>query len=182
MLIILDRDGVINFDSDSYIKSPDEWIAIPGSIEAIADLSKAGHTIVVATNQSGLNRQLYTLKTLQKIHQKMFSAVEALDGKIEKIYFCPHRPDENCLCRKPKPGMLLQIQKDFNVTHDDMIFVGDSDRDYYAAKAIDCEFILVKTGNGEKTAIQLHHITYSFDNLSSFSAALISGRILNHRF
>jgi D-glycero-D-manno-heptose 1,7-bisphosphate phosphatase len=148
MLFILDRDGVINFESPDYIKTPDEWIPIPGSIEAIAQLSKAGHTIVIATNQSGLGRGLYDHATLEKIHQKMIDAVEALDGKISKIYFCPHHPDDHCDCRKPKPGMLLQIMKDFSVTPDQMIFIGDSERDYGAALDVGCSFVLVMTGNG----------------------------------
>src|SRR3990167_433322 len=155
MFIILDRDGVINFESPDYIKSPDEWIPIPGSIEAIAQLSKAGHTVVIATNQSGLSRGLYDHTMLQKIHQKMIDAVEALGGTIKKIYFCPHHPDENCHCRKPKPGMLQQIMRDFSVTADQMIFIGDSCRDYEAAQKIGCRFLLVKTGNGKKAAEKL---------------------------
>src|SRR3990167_8124842 len=109
MLFILDRDGVINFESPDYIKSPDEWIPIPGSIEAIAQLSKAGHTVVIATNQSGLGRGLYSVETLAKIHRKMSDAVGVLGGKINHIYFCPHHPDDNCNCRKPKSGMLQHI-------------------------------------------------------------------------
>ena len=154
MLIILDRDGVINFDADNYIKSPDEWIPIPGSINAVAQLSKK-YAVVVATNQSGVNRGLYSLATLEKIHQKMISEIEKAGGKIEKIYFCPHRPDENCNCRKPKPGMLLQIQKDFNVKNNEMIYIGDSFKDYEAAVAVGCKFILVLTSNGVDTQKQL---------------------------
>ncbi len=155
MLFILDRDGVINFESPDYIKSPDEWIPIPGSIEAIAQLSKAGHTVVIATNQSGLARGLYDHAMLEKIHQKMIDAVESLGGKISKIYFCPHHPDDNCNCRKPKPGMLQQIMQDFSVTADQIIFIGDSKRDYEASQAISCRFILVKTGNGKIFADKL---------------------------
>lgn len=155
MFIILDRDGVINFDSDNYIKSPDEWIPIPGSIEAIALLTKANYKIVIATNQSGVNRGLFSLETLQKIHQKMIGAIESAGGKVEKIYFCPHRPDENCNCRKPKPGMLQQIQRDFQLKSDEMIYVGDSFKDYEAAQAVGCEFFLVRTGNGKKSEQQL---------------------------
>src|SRR3990167_3048175 len=106
MLIILDRDGVINFDSPDYIKSPDELIPIPGSIEAIVKLTQAGFPIVVATNQSGVNRGLFSLKVLNDIHQKMISHIVNAGGKIDGIYFCPHTPAENCDCRKPKPGML----------------------------------------------------------------------------
>lgn len=155
MLIILDRDGVINYDSPDYIKSPDEWIPIPGSIEAIAALTKAGNGVVIATNQSGVNRRLFSLEALNNIHQKMINAIESLGGKLEKIYFCPHSPNENCHCRKPKPGMLQQIQKDFNVKNNEMIYVGDSVKDFKVAKAVGCEFILVRTGNGKKTQKQL---------------------------
>ena len=160
MLFILDRDGVINFESPDYIKSPDEWIPIPGSIEAIAQLSKAGHTVVIATNQSGLSRGLYDHTMLQKIHQKMIDAVEALGGTIKKIYFCPHHPDENCHCRKPKPGMLQQIMQDFSVTADQMIFIGDSERDYDAACAVGCRFMLVETGNGGKFQKTLGNVPF----------------------
>ena len=155
MLIILDRDGVINFDSPDYIKTPDEWIPFPGSIDAIAELSQAGHKIVIATNQSGVNRGLFSLDVLQKIHEKMKQVVELRGGKIEKIYFCPHRPDENCDCRKPKPGMLKQIQTDYHIQNNEMIFIGDSQKDYEAARAIDCKFILVRTGNGLTAEMQL---------------------------
>lgn len=164
MLYILDRDGVLNFESTAYIKSPDEWIPIPGSIEAAARLSKAGNRIVIATNQAGVGRGLFSLDMLEKIHQKMLSVIASHGGKIEKIYFCPHAPVENCHCRKPKPGMLLQIQKDFNLKSSEMIFIGDSDRDYQAANAVGCEFILVKTGNGMETAKTMKDVKV-FDDL-----------------
>src|SRR3990167_2316329 len=151
MLIILDRDGVINFDSDNYIKSPDEWIPIPGSIEAIALLTKAKYKMVIATNQAGVNRGKFSLETLQKINQKMLTTIESSGGKIEKIYFCPHHPDENCECRKPKTKMFQDIQRDFNVDATNMIYIGDSEKDFLVAQKIGCEFFLVRTGNGEKT-------------------------------
>lgn len=166
MFFILDRDGVINFESTAYIKSPDEWIPIPGSIEAVSLLSKAGNKIVIATNQAGVGRGLFTLEMLEKIHQKMISLIESHGGKIEKIYFCPHAPIENCDCRKPKPGMLLQIQRDFRLKNSEIIFIGDSDRDYQAAKAVGCEFILVKTGNGAR-AVQTLKDVKVFDDLAS---------------
>lgn len=161
MLIILDRDGVINFESPDYIKSPEEWIPISGSIEAIAKLSQAGHTIVIATNQSGLARGLYDLAMLDRIHQKMIDLVEKCGGKISKIYFCPHHPDDNCDCRKPKPGMLLQIMKDFSVAADQIIFIGDSVRDYEAARAVGCAFMLVMTGNGRDAIKKIDGIPVS---------------------
>src|SRR3989338_4932304 len=170
MLIILDRDGVINFDSDNYIKSPDEWIPIPGSIEAIALLTKAKYKMVIATNQAGVNRGKFSLETLQKIHQKMLTTIESSGGKIEKIYFCPHHPDENCDCRKPQPGMFYQIQRDFKIKSDDMIYVGDSLKDYEVAQKIGCTFFLVRTSNGikkEKTLTPSSKVKI-FDDLISF--------------
>lgn len=155
MLFVLDRDGVINHESDQFIKTPDEWIPIAGSVEAIAALHKAGHIVVIATNQSGVSRTLFSLETLEKIHQKMITAVEAQNGKIDRIYFCPHVPEDHCLCRKPLPGMLQQIQRDYGVQYADMIAIGDSLRDLQAAKAVGCRLVLVKTGNGKKTLQQL---------------------------
>src|SRR3989344_4486862 len=113
MLVILDRDGVVNYESPTYIKSPEEWRALPGSLEAIATLNAAGHKVVVATNQSGIGRGYYSLATLEAIHQKMKEELARAGGCIEGIYFCPHIPEENCECRKPKPGLLLQIANDF---------------------------------------------------------------------
>ena len=155
MLFVLDRDGVINIESDKFIKSPDEWIPIANSIKAIAQLSQAGHRVVVATNQSGVNRKLLSLDTLGLIHQKMIDVIEAVGGKIEKIYFCPHLPDENCECRKPKPGLLHDIHRDFQVPFNEMIVIGDSLRDLQAGELLGCQLVLVKTGNGKKTLSQL---------------------------
>src|SRR3990167_6730126 len=151
MLLVLDRDGVINFESPAYIKSPEEWLPIPGSIAAIGQLSHAKHKIVIATNQAGVGRGYYTLETLDAIHQKMLSMIAAAGGTIEHVYFCPHHPDEKCACRKPKPGMLLQIQRDFQISGKEMLFIGDSMRDYEASKAANCAFILVRTGFGRET-------------------------------
>src|SRR3989338_9777955 len=128
---------------------------------------RASHP-VIATNQSGVNREIFSKESLQHIHQKMRTLIENAGGKIEKIYFCPHRPDENCLCRKPKPGLLHQIQRDFQVPFSEMIFVGDSDRDWEAAKAVGCPFVLLRTGNGEKTA-KLFTYTEIYDNLLAFA-------------
>jgi D-glycero-D-manno-heptose 1,7-bisphosphate phosphatase len=161
MLIILDRDGVINFESPDYIKSPEEWHPIPGSIEAIAKLSRAGYIVVLATNQSGLARGLYDRAMLDCIHQKMIDLVEQHGGKITKIYFCPHHPDDHCDCRKPKPGMLLQIIKDFSTTVDQLFFIGDSVRDYDAAAAVGCRFILVMTGNGSDAIKKINDASVS---------------------
>ena len=154
-LVILDRDGVINFDSDAYIKTPDEWIPIPGSLEAIASLHQAGFTVVVATNQAGVGRGLFNLVALTSIHNKMQTAIEAAGGKLAGIFYCPHAPDHHCDCRKPKPGLLRQIEKQFGVTVKGMPTIGDSLRDLEAAQAVGARAILVRTGNGEQTLKQL---------------------------
>lgn len=150
-LIILDRDGVINFDSKEYIKSPDEWQPIPGSLEAIATLNQHGYTVVIATNQSGIARQLYDEVMLEKIHQKMHLFLEKVGGKIDRIFYCPHQTQDNCTCRKPKPGLLQQIADFYQVSLANVPFVGDSWRDIQAAQAINAIPILVLSGNGEKT-------------------------------
>lgn len=165
-LIILDRDGVINQESPHYIKSPDEWIEIPNSTSAIGLLTKAGYRSVIATNQSGVNRGLFSRHMLDKIHEKMLSLVHAAGGKIDGIYFCPHKPDENCDCRKPKPGLLQQIQHDFNLTPQQMLMVGDSQRDYEATQTFGCEFVLVRTGNGSD--LVLPDSVPVFDDLLAF--------------
>ncbi|WP_281647330.1 D-glycero-beta-D-manno-heptose 1,7-bisphosphate 7-phosphatase [Parendozoicomonas sp. Alg238-R29] len=150
-LVILDRDGVINEDSDDYIKSPDEWHPIPGSIEAIAKLSQAGYTVAVATNQSGIGRGYYSLETLQAMHHKMNSLVKAAGGKISCICFCPHTPDDHCDCRKPKPGLVHQIEKQLSCNAKGAWFVGDTAKDIEVAQACDCQPVLVNTGKGQRT-------------------------------
>ncbi|OGT46937.1 MAG: D-glycero-beta-D-manno-heptose-1,7-bisphosphate 7-phosphatase [Gammaproteobacteria bacterium RIFCSPHIGHO2_12_FULL_38_11] len=168
MLFILDRDGVINFESEDYIKSPDEWHAIPGSLKAIAMLTQAGHQIAVATNQSGVGRKLFSDAMLKKIHQKMLNEVEKSGGKINKIYYCPHTPNDYCDCRKPKTGLLKEIFKDFKINPADTILIGDNLRDLEAGANMGCQLILVKTGHGELTAKNLsafHHDVLIFDNL-----------------
>lgn len=149
--IILDRDGVINYDSDQYIKSPDEWLPIPRSLEAIALLNRAGFRVLVATNQSGVARGYYDLETLDQIHEKMMRELAAVGGYVEEIFFCPHHPDENCHCRKPKPGLLQQIQAKYPLVLAETYFIGDSLADLGAAEAAGCKSLLVKTGNGIKT-------------------------------
>jgi D-glycero-D-manno-heptose 1,7-bisphosphate phosphatase len=148
MLIILDRDGVINEDSKDYIKSPAEWLPIPNSLEAIAKLNRAGHTVVVATNQSGLSRDLFSQQDLDAIHQKMHDTLAAVGGHVDGIFYCPHHPDDHCDCRKPKPGLLLQIAARFHSDFSDALMVGDAERDIACAKAVNCKAVLVKTGKG----------------------------------
>ncbi len=175
MLIILDRDGVINLDSPDYIKSPQEWHAIEGSLTAIAKLNNAGFTVVIATNQSGVGRGYYDAETLRAIHQKMQDELYSLGGHIDKIYYCPHTPEDNCSCRKPKPGMLYQIQQDFPMLFPEAIFVGDSWRDIQAAQAVCCKAVLVKTGNGKKTLSMHPKLTCIpvYKNLTEFVNTLL---------
>lgn len=149
--IVLDRDGVINEDSDEYIKSPDEFIPIAGSLEAIARLSQAGWRIAVATNQSGIARGYYDLATLQRIHDKLYRQLSQLGGQIEAIFFCPHGPDDDCNCRKPKPGLFQEIENRLQVSLEGAPAVGDSLRDLQAAQAVGAKPILVRTGKGERT-------------------------------
>jgi D-glycero-D-manno-heptose 1,7-bisphosphate phosphatase len=150
-LVILDRDGTINHDSDQYIKSPSEWRPIKGSLEAIARLTQAGWRVVVATNQSGIGRGLFDMATLNAIHGAMHRAVHLAGGRIDAIFFCPHAGDANCECRKPKPGMLLEIAKRMNVELAGVPMVGDSLRDLQAAAAAGARPVLVLTGKGRKT-------------------------------
>ncbi len=150
-LVILDRDGVINRDSEQYIKSPDEWQPIAGSLEAIARFTQAGFRVVVATNQSGLERGLFDMATLNAMHDKMHKAVNQLGGRIDAVFFCPHAQDAGCACRKPQPGMLVEIAERFNVAIEGMPAIGDSLRDLQAASAAGARPILVLTGKGEQT-------------------------------
>jgi D-glycero-D-manno-heptose 1,7-bisphosphate phosphatase len=153
--LILDRDGVINEDSDAYIKSPEEWIPIPGSLEAIAQLTARGYRIVVLTNQSGLARGLFDEQTLERIHAKMLGAVKAAGGKIEAIFHCPHGPEDGCECRKPKPGLFRAFADHYGINLAGLPAIGDSFRDLEAARVVGASPILVKTGKGHRTLI--HH-------------------------
>ncbi|KYZ85752.1 D-glycero-beta-D-manno-heptose 1,7-bisphosphate 7-phosphatase [Alloalcanivorax xenomutans] len=149
-LIILDRDGVINEDSDAYIKAPGEWIPIAGSAEAIARLNRAGYRVVVATNQSGVARGYYDLITLEAIHQRMTAYLAGLGAHLDGIYFCPHGPNDGCDCRKPLPGLIDQIVADYgDVTS--VPLVGDSLRDLQAGVTRGCQPVLVLTGKGRST-------------------------------
>jgi D-glycero-D-manno-heptose 1,7-bisphosphate phosphatase len=149
--VILDRDGVINFDSDHFIKSPAEWKPIPGSLEAIARLNQAGYRVVVASNQSGIDRGLFDMDTLNAIHDKMLNAVKAAGGRIETIFYCPHSSDSNCDCRKPKPGMFERIGECFNIDLAEVYAIGDSLRDLQAAVAVGARPVLVLSGKGAET-------------------------------
>ena len=150
-LVILDRDGVINEDSEAYIKGPDEWQPIAGSLEAIARLSQAGFHVVLATNQSGVGRGLFEVSTLNAIHDKMHRQLAQIGGRIDAIFFCPHAQEANCGCRKPKAGLLEEISHRFNVELKGVPCVGDALRDLQAAAAVGAAPMLVLTGKGEKT-------------------------------
>jgi len=154
-VVVLDRDGVINEDSPDYIKSPDEWHALPGSLNAIAALTEAGFDIAVATNQSGVARGLFDIDTLWDIHRKMLAEIVAAGGYIKRIFFCLHGPDDNCDCRKPEPGLLLQAAEYLACGLDHMVMIGDSERDLLAAKSVGARPILVRTGKGRKTEAAL---------------------------
>jgi D-glycero-D-manno-heptose 1,7-bisphosphate phosphatase len=154
-LIILDRDGVINEDSDEYIKSVDEWVPIPGSLEAIARLNQAGYHVVVATNQSGIARGYYDLTNLNAMHQKMHKLLAKVGGHVDGILFCPHAPEDTCDCRKPKTGMFEDIARRWGISLKGVPIVGDSRRDLEAAVSMGATPILVKTGKGKRTMSDL---------------------------
>ena len=150
-LVVLDRDGVINHDSEQFIKSPDEWRPIEGSLEAIARLNYAGYHIIVATNQSGIGRGLFDMATLNAIHAKMQRAAMQVGGRIDAIFYCPHTAEHDCACRKPKPGMFLDIAARFNTPLTGVPTIGDSMRDMQAAANVGALPLLVRTGKGAKT-------------------------------
>lgn len=173
-LIILDRDGVLNEDSDDYIKSVDEWIPLPGSAAAVGRLCKAGYTIAVATNQSGVARGYFSLETLQAMHEKMAALAAEHGGQFAHIAFCPHGPDDDCDCRKPLPGLIHQIEQALNVSADGCWMVGDSIRDLEAGVAAGCKPALVRTGKGAKSEAKLAatpglESAPVFDDLSAFA-------------
>ncbi|MFZ1325290.1 MAG: D-glycero-beta-D-manno-heptose 1,7-bisphosphate 7-phosphatase [Candidatus Contendobacter sp.] len=174
-LIILDRDGVINEDSDAYIKSPDEWKPLSGSLEAIARLNRAGYRVVVATNQSGIGRGLLNLETLNRIHSKMQRMVQEAGGLIDAVFFCPDTDEANPY-RKPHPGMLLEIGRRLHCDLRGVPVVGDSVRDIRAARAANAWPLLVKTGKGRRTLEQETEISAHvlvFDNLAAVASYLI---------
>ncbi|MDR2690159.1 MAG: D-glycero-beta-D-manno-heptose 1,7-bisphosphate 7-phosphatase [Azoarcus sp.] len=173
-LIVLDRDGVINFDSEQFIKSPDEWRPIPGSLEAIARLNRWGWRVVVATNQSGVGRGLFDMDMLNAIHDKMTKSLAQVGGRLDAIFYCPHPADSTCECRKPKPGMLVQIGECFNVDLTGLPVVGDSLRDLQAGTTVGAAPFLVLTGKGKKTSEDpaLPPDTRIFPDLAAVAAEL----------
>ena len=175
-LVVLDRDGVINFDSVHFIKSTNEWIPIPGSLEAIALLNQSGYRVALATNQSGISRGLFDMATLNAIHDKMHRALAQLGGRIDALFYCPHSADDNCTCRKPKPGMMEEIGKRFGQDLKGVPIVGDALRDLQAGAVLGMQPILVRTGKGEETlaAGGLPEGTLGFANLAEAVQHIIS--------
>lgn len=172
-LIILDRDGVINYDSAQYVKSPAEWQPIPGSLEAMARLYQAGHRLIIATNQAGLAHGLFDIGTLIQIHAKLEQQLATLGGRVDAIFFCPHGPWENCNCRKPRPGMYLEIAQRLAMRLEGVACVGDSVRDLQAARAAGGKPVLVLTGNGPETLGAAEEIkdVAIYSDLSHFAAS-----------
>lgn len=150
-LVVVDRDGVINYDSDEYIKSVSEWEPIPGSLEALARLTNAGVTVAIASNQSGIARGLFDVEALSTIHQALRQRLSAVGGRIEVIAFCPHGPDDHCDCRKPLPGLLREIRRRVGISLRGAPVIGDSKRDLEAAFAVGARPMLVRTGKGATT-------------------------------
>ena len=183
-IVILDRDGVINLNSDQYIKTPEEWVPVPGSLEAIARLCRADFRVVLATNQSGISKGLLSMETLNKINNKMMAEVQEKGGRIDAIFLCPHSPEDNCNCRKPKPGLLLEIGERLGASLLGVPFVGDSASDIYAANAVGAQPILVETGNGNETkrlltrdnSKEISDALHIYEDLASFVADLLDSR------
>lgn len=175
-LIILDRDGVINRDSREFVKTTDEWIPLPGSVEAIAELSRAGYTVTVASNQSGLARGLFDRNALRAMHRKLRKLVAVKGGRVDRIVVCPHGPEDGCECRKPRPGLLHRLARYYDSDLAGVPVIGDSLRDLQAAAAAGARPILVRTGNGRKTATSLNGElagTEVFDDLAAAAAVLV---------
>ena len=176
-LIILDRDGVINFDSDQFITNPEEWKPIPGSLEAIARLNQAGYRAVVATNQSGIGRGLFDMTMLNAIHEKMHKACALVGARIDAVFFCPHTAESHCNCRKPRTGMLEEVAARYNIGLAGVPAVGDSLRDLQSAATMGAQPFLVLTGKGFKTqaAGGLPEGTRIYPNLAALAAELVQG-------
>jgi D-glycero-D-manno-heptose 1,7-bisphosphate phosphatase len=184
-LVILDRDGVINKESDDFVRSVDDWVPIPGSIEAIVDLSRSGYRVAIATNQSGVGRGLFSLDDLEAIHARLCQMVEAKGGTIAGIFYCPHAPGEGCACRKPATGLLHAIEDALGESAAGAVFIGDSLRDLQAARAFGCRAVLVRTGKGRATLAALasdgmHMAAWEtlpvFDDLAAAARSILQER------
>jgi D-glycero-D-manno-heptose 1,7-bisphosphate phosphatase len=176
LVVVIDRDGVINEDSGEFIKSVDEWRPIAGSLEGIAALTRAGYRVVVVTNQSGIARGLLTEDVLHDIHEHMRSAVRAAGGELAAVYYCPHHPDEGCDCRKPRTALLRRAERELDVSLGGVPFIGDRTSDVQAAEAVGARPILVRTGSGAATARQMAPGRVEvFDDLGAAARALLTG-------
>jgi len=176
-LVILDRDGVINHDSPHYIKSPQEWNPIAGSLEAIANLHQLGYVICVATNQAGIGRGIYSRQDLAQIHAKMMRSVEDFGGKITRVFFCPHHPDDDCQCRKPRPGLIHQISDYLKAPVEGVPMVGDKLTDMQAAITAGCKPILVKTGDQQSLDQEAYPDIAIYQDLAAATSAIIAGDV-----
>jgi D-glycero-D-manno-heptose 1,7-bisphosphate phosphatase len=172
--VLLDRDGVINADSDNYIRSPEQWQALPNSLQAMSNLAAAGYRVVVISNQSGIGRGYYSIATLHAIQRKMYQQIRAAGGDLYAIYYCPHHPQQDCQCRKPKPGMLEQFSRDAHVSLRQLVLIGDKLSDLQAAQCVGASPILVRSGKGESVVAQATamHVPI-YENLYEASNALI---------
>ncbi len=175
-LVILDRDGVINQDSSKHIRSPEEWVPIPGSLDAISRLNRAGYRVVIASNQSGIARRLFDIDSLNRIHETMHRQLAEVGGHVDAIFFCPCLPKDNCNCFKPKPGMLLEISERLRTPLEKVPYVGDKLIDVQAARAAGARPFLVKTGYGIKTLKSKENFddVAVFENLAEAADALIA--------
>lgn len=168
-LILLDRDGVINVESDDFIKDADEWHALPGALNAIAALRRCGFLVAVCSNQSGLGRGLITADAFARIHEKMLAGLEEHGAALDAVRYCPHHPDDGCNCRKPRPGMLLDVMAELQATAQETIFVGDSLRDLQAAHAAGCQAALVRTGKGASVSAEDSDVVWVGEDLAAFA-------------
>ena len=178
-LVILDRDGTINADSDDFVKTADEWVPLPGSLEAIAKLNHAGWHVVVVSNQSGLGRGLFDVASLNAMHARMHKLLAAHGGRIDAVFYCPHSPDEACTCRKPLPGLFEQVGERYGIDLKGVPCVGDSLRDVQAGAAVGCEPHLVLTGKGAQFRGVALPVTFPpgtvvHENLAAFADVLIA--------
>jgi D-glycero-D-manno-heptose 1,7-bisphosphate phosphatase len=175
-LILLDRDGVINVESEDFIKDADEWHAIPGALEAIAELQRNGFRVAVCSNQSGLARGLISPDAFQRINEKMLSELAQHGAGLDAVRYCPHHPDDDCHCRKPRPGMLQDVMEELQATAQETIFVGDSQRDLEAARGAGCHAALVRTGNGATVSVEGYPVLWVGDDLAAFARWLIGAQ------
>lgn len=172
--LLLDRDGVINVDSEDYILDVDDWEPIPGSVEAIADLTHAGIKVAVCTNQSAVGRGMLSMERLEQIHQRMRDAVVAAGGRLTGVFFCPHAPQAQCNCRKPAPGLIQEALEQLGCAADATLFIGDSQRDLEAAARAGIEAWLVRTGNGRRTEAMLNGgATAVYDDLGAVAGEIL---------